>query len=151
MQPYGNPFKADCRPPPQQCRQHRLAPVALPQLCQFRRPRLRPRCGAHCRTSRSASFSPRSCRTHSPRLRLRALTPFALSTRSSKRSRKVSSPRYQPRRKASCAAWSIFPPSFAARASSQSTYALRSRPLSASAKDFSNRSISSHGGPLPFA
>ncbi len=39
MQPYGNPFKADCRPPPQQCRQHRLAPVSLPQVCQFRRPR----------------------------------------------------------------------------------------------------------------
>ena len=29
LQSYGNPFKADCRPPPQQCRQHRFSPRLL--------------------------------------------------------------------------------------------------------------------------
>ena len=37
VQPCGNPFAPHRRPPSQQCRQQRLAPVALPQVRQLRR------------------------------------------------------------------------------------------------------------------
>ena len=81
-------------------------------------------------------------------IRFAAMPSLLWSISSSSRSRKVFSPKYQPRRSASIAAWESSPPCLA-RSSNHATYARRPRPSRANSNAPSTRPVSSHSGPLP--